>query len=97
MNQAPTKVILASNASATTNGINLPGGKFLFTCVATYAAGTVKLQILGPDAATWLDVTGISFTAAGVATFAGGLPEGMYRVNIATATAVYMQALWIPE
>lgn len=55
---------------------------------ATFGGGTVKLQVLLADGSTWVDVAGGSLTAAG-ATAVLWLPPGSYRVNIATATAVY--------
>jgi hypothetical protein len=86
-----TNVELAKNASATSSAMNWPGGSGSFIATATFGGGTVKLQYLGPDGSTWIDVgTDTTLTAAGGGNFE--LPPGQIRVNIATATAVYASA-----
>jgi hypothetical protein len=75
---------LVQGASATQGPFSLLGGKYGVTCSATFSTGSVALQILGPDAATFVTVA--NFTANGYA--AADLPAGKYQVAITTATAV---------
>jgi len=83
---------LVSNASATGSAVLWKGGRGMFSAVATWGGGTVKLQILLPDGATWVDVdksgdTFVTLTADGLGEFE--LPSCSIRANIATSTAVY--------
>jgi hypothetical protein len=82
------RVNLVENASATGSAKLYKGGPSTFSATATFGGGTVKLQVLLPDGSTWVDVAGGSLTAAGM-TAVLWLPQGQYRANIATATAVY--------
>jgi len=85
---APPGFVLASNASATGAWILWPGGKGTFLASATFGGGTVKLQVMGPDGSTAIDVgANTTLTAAGGGNFE--LPRCYLRCNIATATAVY--------
>lgn len=81
------RLSLVENASATGTGKLFKGGPATFMAEATFGGGTVKLQVQSPNG-TWLDVAGGSVTAAG-ATAVLWLAPGLYRANIATATAVY--------
>lgn len=90
-------VPLAVNASATSAGVSWPGGPGMFTAVATFGGGTVKLQYLLPDGSTWADADTGSGTLYTTLTAAGGggfeFPPGQQiRVSITTATAVYASA-----
>jgi hypothetical protein len=77
---------LVQNASATQRPFVLLGGKYGVTCSATFSTGNVSLQILGPDAATFIN-TLPAFTANGAAT--ADLPPGKYQVLVtAPASAV---------
>lgn len=78
---------LLENASATGSAMQWPGGRAVFAVTATFGGGTVKLQMLGPDGSTWIDVADGSLTAAG--TKVVEVPVGQVRANVATATAVY--------
>lgn len=83
------------NISATTAAFELRGGKYLAQCVATFSAGNVHLQVLGPDGTTWQDVgASTNFTVAGVAVV--DLPNAQYRWTVTTATAVYVSVNRIP-
>lgn len=86
---------LFANVAATTSAFLLQGGKYAVKAVATFSAGSVKLQTLLPDGSTWLSVSSATdFTAAGFATV--DLPPGSYRFLITTATAVYASVDRIP-
>lgn len=79
---------LLSNEAATSAAFAWAGGDGMFTCKATWGGGTVKLQYLLPDGATWADVgANTTLTADG----GGGFTLGpcAIRANVATATAVY--------
>lgn len=85
------KLDFLSNGSATSSALPWRGGKGTFLCKAT-GYGTVKLQVLGPDGSTWIDVgTDTTLTADGGGNFE--LPPCSLRVNVATATAVYAIAV----
>lgn len=78
--------VLLSNASATGAGKQWDGGTGLFSVVATFGGGSVTLQYLGPDGATWLTAA-TALTANGVSQIR--LPPGQVRAAVTTATAVY--------
>lgn len=81
------RIALVENASATGSGFSFKGGRAVFMAEATFGGGTVKLQVQSPNG-TWMDISNGSLTAAGI-TAPLYLPPGVYRANIATATAVY--------
>lgn len=92
-----TDTLKTQNASVTTAGQTLYGGKYAMVIIATYGGGTVKLQYLGPDGTTWLDVgTSTTFTAAPAGIITVDLPPGQYRLNIATSTGVYVTLCRVP-
>jgi len=91
-----TESVSFSNIGATTAAFQLRGGKYGVSAVATFGGGSVKLQMLGPDASTFLSVLAATdFAAAGYAVI--DLPPGQYRFTIATATAVYANICRIPS
>jgi hypothetical protein len=75
-----------SNISANTAAFVLRGGNYGVTCHATWGGGSVTLQRLATDAATYVTVM-TAFSADGYAS--ANLPSGTYRLTVATATAVY--------
>ena len=89
-----TGIVLASNASATGNWFQWPGGRGEFRVEGSFP-GTVKLECKGPNGTAQDVGVNTTLTASG-----GGLFElgaGEIRCNIATATAVYAMALRIPS
>lgn len=83
--------------SGTTGGtasgalVDCPGGRMVVTVVATFGGATIKLQMLGPDGSTLLDVSPsqTNFTANGngvvdlppcqiQGTVVGGAPSGVF-------------------
>lgn len=86
MGRVRTDAVSFTNISATTSAFTLKGGLYMFICKAT-GWGTVKLQMLAGDGTTYVDVPSSSLTADGALTVQ--IPGGTYKVNIATATAVY--------
>jgi hypothetical protein len=81
--------LLINNGSATSAAYTWKGGEGTFMTKATWGGGTVKLQVLGPDGTTYIDVgSDTTLTADGGGNFS--LPAGaLIRANVATATAVY--------
>lgn len=90
-NKLKLKQLLINNAAATGPAVVLQqGGLYSFNTVGTFSGATIKLQILGPDDTTYVDVPSASFTAAGVmgvylpagatvkAVVTGGPPSGIY-------------------
>ena len=81
---------LIDNGSATGSPALWAGGSGVFAVVGTFGGATVKLQFLGPNGTTWIDVGGTTvMTAAGGAGFVlpcgqirgavtGGSPSGIY-------------------
>lgn len=69
-----------------TDLIDWQGGYGAFEVMGTLGAGTYKLQILGIDGASWLDIgASTSLAAAGIVGFLA--PAGQLRVNVAGSTA----------
>ena len=88
-----TAIKLVSNASATGSWFAWPGGRGEFRVEGSFP-GTVKLETKGPNG-TAQDVGAFTtLTTSGGGIFELGACE--IRCNIATATAVYAQALRVP-
>lgn len=86
--------------SASPGPFKLKGGRYLFGVTATFGGGSVALQALLPDGATFAtvpDIAGnaVSLTAAGWKT--ADLAPGQYKIAIVTATAVLASASSIPD
>jgi len=92
--------ILISNVAASTP-FTVMGGRYNIAVIGS-TFGTVKIQKLGPDGTTYLDLFGEfnnagteadlvigTFAANGVKTF--DLAPGAYQATIASATAVYVE------
>ncbi len=87
MSRPVQDTFVAANISATTAPFVLQGGKYGIDCVAT-GSGSVTLQKLAGDAATYVTAATAFATTAGYATV--DLPGGIYRLAVATFTAVYV-------
>lgn len=95
-----------SNIAATTSPFVLVGGCYMVNCKAT-GYGTIKLQVLGPDGVTYLDIKQ-AFDNAGteqddvIGTFAAdgskvlALAPGQYRLTVASCTAIYVTVTRVP-
>jgi hypothetical protein len=86
------EVFSFSNIAATPASFVLRGGNYGLTVSATFGGGSVTLQRLSPDGSTYVTVI-TALTAAGYAS--ANLPNGTYRLLIATATAVYADVVSI--
>lgn len=84
---------LFSNISATTAAFSLLGGKYAIAAAAT-GSGTMGLQMLGPDGATF--IAAHTAFAAVTGLIVVDLPPGQYKFVIATFTAVYASICRIP-
>lgn len=88
-----------SLTSAAPGPVSLQGGRYLFSCVATFGGGSVALQGLLPDGTTYAtvpDVAGnaVSVTVAGWKTV--DLAPGQYKITIVTATSVLATVASLP-
>lgn len=86
---------LLTNEAATSGAKLWPGGVGFFAVKATFGPGSVALQILLPDGATWFTPAGASLTADGGVVFE--LPPCQIRALVTTATAVYARVDRIPS
>ena len=79
-------VRLLDNATSTGNPRNWPGGAGVFAVAGTFGGAAVKLQQLGPDGTTWLDISGgaVDFAAPGQGGFV--LPAGPIRAGVSGGT-----------
>lgn len=92
------KIPLLTNVAATGSYVNIPSGKWQFQLAGTVGGATIAVVVKGPDGVTDL-ATGISFTAAGVQTVAGGIPAGKYKATVTggAPAGLYLTAFHIPE
>lgn len=92
------KIDLLSNASADSAVFTADfGGRYLMLGSATWAGGSVKIQILGPDGSTYLDVPSASLSANGAATIY--LPDNavIKAVRTGSPTSIYLSLRRCPE
>ncbi len=83
---------LLTDAAATGDPVGpMVGGSYVWTTSGTFGGATVKLQYLGPDGTTYIDVASASMSSAGSlfidhvgagaivkAVVSGGSPSGLY-------------------
>ena len=82
------------NISATPDPFPLDGGCYVVDAIATWGGGSLTLQRQGPDGATY--ITAATALSADGTSGAIALPKGVYKLSIATATAVFVSVLPIP-
>lgn len=82
-----------SNISATPPDFSLMGGVYALDAIGT-GWGTVTLTRQGPDGSTY--ITAATALSANGTSGAISLPPGIYRLVIATTTAVYATLTRIP-
>ena len=80
------------NISATPATFVLRGGQYGVTAKATWSGGSLTLQRLAVDGATYITCL-TAFTADGYASV--NLPSGTYRLLVATASAIYVDVVSI--
>ena len=81
------EVVNFSNISATPTAFLLRGGLYSVTAMATWGGGSVTLQRRAADGTTYVTCL-TAFSADGYATVS--LPDGTYRLRVATSTAIYV-------
>lgn len=72
----------------------LLGGKYAVLASATWGGGSVDVTALMPDGSTYVSVLSSVFTVNGAKIV--DLPPGSYKIDITTATAVYVAVAPIP-
>lgn len=83
---------LLTNAGATGAGVGFGGGKAALAIIAGLGGATVGLEVLGPDGATWIAVSGASSATSTSQTL--DLAAGTYRGTITggtTPSGVYVR------
>jgi microcystin-dependent protein len=80
-----------ANISATTAAFTLLGGRYGIEVVATFGGGSVKLQRLSNDGSTYVDVS--TYSANTYETL--DLPNGTYKLTVATASAIYAEIIGV--
>ncbi len=81
-----TSIRLLDDGDVTGAANTWAGGPGVFTVTGTFGGATVKLQQLGPDGATWLDVSGGNADLTGPGQGGFVLPEGQVRAAVAGGT-----------
>lgn len=81
--------------SATTQAFSLFGGVYVMDANATWGGGSVTLERLGADDATFIAAT-TALSADGTSG-AVALPPGTYKFVVATATALYVSVTRVPS
>jgi len=95
---ATQSVFLINNGSATSSAAIWYGGAGVFSVVGTFSGATIKLQFLGGDNTTWIDVgVDTTLTAAGAGGFI--LPQAQIRAVVTGGppSGIYAVAASIPE
>ncbi len=88
------KVFASFGVGASAETATLQGGRYqLFVWSATFGGGSVAVQQLASDGATWITVSAL-ITVAGATVVE--LPPGMYRLFSITATVVLASLARIP-
>jgi hypothetical protein len=83
----PSTTLTFSSIAASTSPFRLLAGQYGIVVSATWNSGSVTLQVLSADNLTWVTAL-TAFSVNGYATVS--VPNGIYRVNVATATAVFV-------
>lgn len=94
-----TESINFANIAATTAAFTLKGGRYLFNAVATFGGGTVALQGMEADGASFATVPDVAGNAASLSAAGWKLVDlapGQYKFTIATATAVFASVASVP-
>ena len=95
---ATRSVTLAKNAVATAdqNAVTWVGGRCVLVLIATAFPTTCKLQMLGQDGQTWVDINGTTYSANQVTPY--DLPAGQYRMHLSggTTTGLYADLVSVP-
>ncbi len=92
--RAHERIVVANNVGATPADFSIMGGVYVLDTIAT-GSGSLTLARKGPDDSTYITAaTAITATSGNSGAIA--LPPGVYRLVIATFTAVYATLTRIP-
>lgn len=83
-----------SLAAANSDEFELQGGAYAMDAIATWNSGSITLQRLGPDGATF--ITAASALTADCTTGSIALPPGIYRILVTSATSLWVSVARIP-
>ncbi len=96
-----SEAVTFTDIAATPPNFTLRGGRYSFRAIATWNAGSVTLNAIGPDGATPVGVKSVFGTAAALTANGGvdalDLPPGEYQLAIAAATVVYATIARVPS
>lgn len=82
-----------TDASADVGPYYVLGGRYAFAASATWGGGSATIQVLMPDGTTYVSIA-VALTADGSQLV--DLAPGMYKIAIATATAVMGYFVRVP-
>lgn len=94
-----TDGIQFTGISASTAPFRLKGGRYVLAATATFGGGSIAVQMLMHDGATWvtpLNIAGSANTLTAAGTQVVDLPPGQYKIVIVTASAVTVSLSSIP-
>lgn len=81
----------SSQTAANSPQFSLMGGAYAVDVVANFNSGTITLQRLGPDGATF--ITAATALSANGTSGSITLPAGTYQLLVASATALYVSVM----
>lgn len=84
----------SSPTAADSPNFSLLGGAYVLDAVANFNSGTITLQRLGPDGATF--ITAATALSANGTSGSIALPPGVYKYAVASATALSVSVIRIP-
>lgn len=84
----------SSLGTANSDNFKLQGGAYVMDAIATWSSGSLTLQRLGPDGATF--ITAATALSADGTTGSIALPPGTYRISATTATGIWASIARIP-
>lgn len=96
MARGSAKLATNNTGAADTTPVYWTGGRCVLVLIATTYPSTCKLQTLGQDTTTWIDINASAYTANQVTAY--DLPPGQYRMHLSggTAAALYADLIAIP-
>lgn len=84
----------SSPTTADSDVFTLLGGAYVLDAVANFNSGTITLQRLGPDGATY--ITAATALSASGTSGSLALPPGKYKIAAASASALSVSVIRIP-
>lgn len=92
--RAPDGFSYSSLGNANSDSFKLVGGAYAMDAIASWGGGSLTLQRLGPDGATFITAA-TALTADGT-TGSLALPPGTYRILATTAAGIWVSISRIP-